>query len=143
MKMAKPKGTIALILSNVWVIILLAIVGIALLSVTVAWLMLHKALLAVVLMLFFAVVEGLGVRLGFIKVEAYKWMPLVLLFFPFIGFLAGYGLEMRGFFVTPLDSQPAIPMYGPTTVIANATILLLVGFLIVVAITIFVKPKQP
>lgn len=142
MKMAKPKGTIALILSNVWVIVLLAIAGIVLLSVTVAWLMLHHALLAVILMLFFAAIEGLGVRLGFIKVEAYKWMPLLLLFFPFFGFLAGFGLEAKGFFVTPLDAQPSIPMYGPTTVLANASVIMLVGFLIVLAIAIFVKPKQ-
>jgi hypothetical protein len=140
--MAKPKDPIALILSNVWVIVLFAIVGIVLLSVTVAWLMIHHALLGVVLMLFFAGVEGLLVRLGVLKIEAYKWMPLTLLLLPFIGFLAGYGLEARGFYVTPLDSQPTIPMYSPTTAIANATILMLVGFLIIVAIAIFIKPKQ-
>lgn len=142
--MAKPKDPISLFLSNIGIIILIAVAGIALLTVTVVYLIIHQLLLAVIVALFFAIIEGVGVRFGFIKVEAYKWMPLLLLFLPFIGFFAGYGLEMRGFFaVTPLDAQPPIPAYSTTAVATNATILMIIAFLVITAIAIFVKPKQP
>lgn len=107
--MAKPKDPISLFLSHFAVIIIFAIFGIAFLTVTVLYLVVHKLLLAIILTLFFAIIEGLGVRLGFIKVDVYKWMPLLLLFLPFVGFFAGYGLEKVGFYVTPLDTSPPFP----------------------------------
>lgn len=140
--MAKPKDPITLFLSNVWVIILFAVFGIAFLTVTVLWLVLHKLLLAVILALFFAIIEGLIVRLGLIKVDVYKWMPLVLLFLPFLGFFAGYGLERAGFYVTPLDTSPPIPAYSPIAAATNVTIILMVTFMVVAALALFIKPKQ-
>lgn len=141
--MAKPKDPISLFLSNIWVIILIAVAGVALLTVTIIYLVIHQLLLAVIITLFFAIIEGVGVRLGFIKVEAYKWMPLLLLFLPFVGFFAGYGLEGRGFFaVTPLEAQPPIPAYSTIAVATNATILLIIAFFVITAIAIFVKPKE-